>query len=73
MISKKEMERLNRLAEKAIKEDRGIVVIPEKVEFVKVPEKATFVKGHYRRVNGKRVYVRPHYRNKPNPARKRKK
>lgn len=62
MISKEELERLNKLAEKAIEEDKGVVVIPEKVEFVRIPKKATFVRGHYRKVNGKRVYVRPYYR-----------
>lgn len=62
MISKEGMERLNKLAEKAIEEDRGVVVIPDEVEFVKIPEKATFVKGHYRRINGKRVYIKPYLR-----------
>ncbi|WP_456370501.1 hypothetical protein [Geoglobus sp.] len=62
MISKEELERLNKLAEKAIEEDKGVIVIPDEVEFVKIPEKATFVRGHYRRINGKRVYVRPYLR-----------
>ena len=62
MISKEELERLNKLAEKAIEEDRGVVVIADEVEFVKIPEKATFVRGHYRRINGKKVYVRPYLR-----------
>lgn len=44
-----------------------------RVTSVYIGTKATFVRGHYRRVNGKRVYVRPHYRNKPNPARRKRK
>jgi len=70
IISKKEMERLNKLAEKAIKEDRGVIVEAKRVRFVKIPKDAVLVRGHYRRVNGKRVYVRPHYRNKPTRKKK---
>ncbi len=70
MVSKEELKRLNKLAKKAIEEDRGVVVIPEKVEFIKIPEKATIVKPHYRKINGKRVYVKAHYRKKPKHAKK---
>mgnify|MGYP000645751371 FL=1 len=62
MINKDELDRLNKLAEKAVEVNRGVVVIPEEVEFVKIPEKATFVRGHYRRINGKRVYIKPYLR-----------
>ncbi|WP_290595833.1 MULTISPECIES: hypothetical protein [unclassified Archaeoglobus] len=69
-----EEKRLEKLLKEALETgDYDIYLIePEKVRFVKVPEKATFVRGHYRTVNGKRVYVRPHYRNKPNPSRRKK-
>ena len=71
-IDKKELEELENLAKKAVKSEEGWEEVHIRKVVLVNENKATFVRGHYRTVNGKRVYVRPHYRNKPNPARRKK-
>ena len=56
----REMKRLEELLEKAIEEDRGVIARAKEVEFVK--EDFVLVKAHYRKINGKRVYVKPYWR-----------
>jgi len=33
-------------------------------------KKVTYVRGHYKKVGKKKVHVKAHYRNVPNPAKK---
>jgi hypothetical protein len=69
-MNERELEELENLAKKAIQSEEGW----EEVHIGKVAlvneKKAVFVKGHYRKVNGKRVWVKPYYRRKVNPARR---
>jgi trehalose-6-phosphatase len=34
-------------------------------------KKITYVRGHYRKVGNKKIRVKPHYRNVPNPEKER--
>jgi len=36
-------------------------------------KKVAYVRGHFRKVGKKKVYVQPHYRNAPRPAKKKRK
>jgi len=69
-INKKELEELEKLVKEAVKSEEGWEEVHIEEVVLINEDKVIRVKPHYRNINGKKVYVKAHYRRKPKHGKK---